>query len=62
MKYLLMVTMMGLLAVSVFAGMQDNWLMFAISLALSAVFGIVLIGVYAIEDINRNKRFGEDED
>lgn len=62
MKYLLMVMVMGLIAFSVYAGMQDNWLMFAISLGLSAVFGIVLIGVYAIEDINRNKKFGEDED
>ena len=62
MKYLLMVMVMGLIAFSVYAGMQDNWLMFLISLALSAVFGIVLIGVYAIEDINRNKRFGKDED
>lgn len=62
MKYLLMVMVMGLITASVYAGMQDNWIMFVISLALSAVFGIVLIGAYAIEDINRNKRFGKDED
>lgn len=62
MKYLLMLCVMGLIGFAMFAGYVDNWKMFWVSFPLAFVFGIILVGVYAIEDVNRNGHRKGDED
>lgn len=60
MKHVISVAVLLLVTLAIVSGWTDMWLVFWITFVLSLVFGIVLISIYAIEDINRNKQAEQD--